>query len=51
LGYSPIHIFSLFKKIKIKSKILSKKYYSEKRMPERSKNGQNLVEEVQKYKD
>jgi hypothetical protein len=48
LGYSPIHIFSLFKKYK---KQLSKKYNSEKRMPERLENGQKLVEEVQKYKN
>jgi hypothetical protein len=48
LGYSPIHIFSLFKKYKKK---LSKKYNSEKRMLERLENGQKLVEEVQKYKN
>jgi hypothetical protein len=36
------------KKIK---KILSKNNSSEKRMPERPKNGQKLVEEVQNYKD
>ena len=42
--------FTFFENTK-KSKILSKKYNNEKRMPERSENGQNLVEEVQKYKD
>jgi hypothetical protein len=31
-------------------KILSKKYNSEKGMPERPKNNQKLVEEVKKYK-
>jgi len=42
LGYSPIHIFSsLLKKNKYKK---IKKYNSEKRMPERSENSQNLVE-------
>jgi hypothetical protein len=42
--------FSLLKKYK-KIKNITKKYNSEKRMPERSENGQKLVEEVQKYKD
>jgi len=49
LSYFPIHIFFLSSK-KIKYKKI-KKYISEKRMPERSENGQKLVEEVQKYKD
>jgi hypothetical protein len=44
----PQFTFFLYSK---NTKILSKKYNSEKRMPERSENGQNLVEEVQKYKD
>jgi hypothetical protein len=34
-----------------KTKNIIKKYNSEKRMPECSENGQELVEEVQKYKD
>jgi uncharacterized radical SAM superfamily Fe-S cluster-containing enzyme len=51
LSYSPIHIFSLFKKYKKYKKKLSKKYIIEKRMPERSENGQKLVEKVSKYKD
>jgi hypothetical protein len=50
LGYSPIHIFSLFKKYK-KIKNIIKKYNSEKRMSEHSENGQKLVKEVQKFKD
>jgi len=49
LGYSPIHIFSsLLKKIYIiqkNQKNIIKKYNSEKRMPERSENSQNLVGE------
>jgi len=48
----PQFTFFLYSKnTKILSNILSKKYNSEKRMPERSENSQNLVEEVQKYKD
>jgi hypothetical protein len=42
--------FSLLKKYK-KIKNIIKKYNSEKRMLERSKNGQKWVKEVQKYKD
>jgi hypothetical protein len=38
-------------KYKKKSKNIIKKYNSEKRMSERPKNGQKLVEEVQNYKD
>jgi hypothetical protein len=49
-GYSPIHIFFSLKKIQ-KIKNIIKKYNSEKRMPERSENGQKMVEEVQKCKD
>jgi len=37
--------------IKRKSKNIIKKYNSEKKMSEHPKNGQKLVEEVQKYKD
>jgi len=54
LGYSPIHIFSSLLKIYIyiyiyiiqkNQKNIIKKYNSEKRMPERSENSQNLVGE------
>jgi len=54
LGYFSIHIFfPFFKKNKIQKnqKNIIKKYISEKRMPERSENGQKLVEKVKKYKD
>jgi hypothetical protein len=49
LGYSSIHIFSsLLKKniIQKNKKNIIKKYNSEKRMPKRSENSQNLVGEV-----
>ena len=46
-----IIFFSLKKKNTNKSKNIIKKYNSEKRMPEHLENSQNLVEEVQKYKD
>jgi len=47
---SQFTFFSLLKKYK-KIKDIIKKYNSEKRMPERSTNGQKWVKEVQKYED
>ena len=49
LGYSPICIFSLKKQQNTKK--YYKTYKSEKRVSERLENDQNLVKEVQKYKD
>jgi hypothetical protein len=47
LDHSPIHIFFSLKKIQNNNN----KNNSEKRMPEHSENGPNLVKEVQKFKD
>ena len=53
MGYSPFTFFSLQKIIKYNTiqKNIIRKYNSEKRMPEHSKNGYKLVEDVQKYKN